>query len=233
VAWSLTVASAFVALSFSGSRAGLVVYTLMMALFAFQALARRRIFALAVASAMLVGIPIGLYALADPATTQRMGLIFSESHQLDSAVNASIPHRYTMAVNSLHLIAEHPWLGVGSGDFVAEYKAINDQRSPAWIAPRNPHNQLLFTVVTTGVFGGLLLLAVWFAPPWLSRRWPDDGLRPLRIGLPVFYFVVCLSESYIWRTNTGLMFVLFSALLYGPGPREPMPAASNPPAPRH
>ena len=200
----------------------MISFCLMMALLAFQVLAKRRIVALAGASMVLVGSALGLYAISDPVTTARMGQVFTESGQLDttSAVNASIPHRYVMAVNTLHLIAAQPWLGVGAGDFIPAYRAINAQRSPAWNVPRSPHNQLLFNLVTTGVFGGVLVLAVWFGPPWLARRFPADGLRPLRIGLPVFYFLICLSESYRRRSNTGLMFVLFSALLYGQRPTD-------------
>ena len=219
IAWAVTVFSAFAVLSFSGSRVGMISFSLMMALLAFQRLAKRRWVAVMSAAAVLVGCGIGLYAFSDTITKERIGKIISESRQLDTGVNESLPHRYTMAVNTLHIIAEHPWLGVGAGDFIPEYTAVNDQRSPAWIVARSPHNQLLFNLATTGIVGGLLLLAIWIAPPWLTRRWPDDGLRPLRIGLPVFYFFICLSESYLWRSNTGLMFMLFSALLYGPRPR--------------
>ncbi len=218
IAWAFTVLSAFAVLSFSASRVGMISFSLMMALLAFQVLAGRRLVAVASAAAVLVGCAVGLYALSDTITKERVGQIFSESQQLDTAVNESLPHRYTMAVNTLHIIAEHPWLGVGAGDFTAEYKAMNDQRSPAWKLTRNPHNQLLFNLAITGVLGGVLLFAVWIAPPWLTRHWPDDGLRSLRVGLPVFYFFICLSESYLWRSNTGLMFMLFSALLYGPRP---------------
>lgn len=217
-AWAFTVLSAFAVLSFSGSRVGVISFSLMMALLAFQTLADRRGVAVMAAGLALMGCAAGLYALSDTHTKDRIGQVFLESRQLDTAVNESLPHRYKMAVNTLHIIAEQPWLGVGAGDFAAEYKAVNIQRSPAWMPTRNPHNQLLFNLATTGIVGGLLLFAIWIAPPWLTRLWPDDGLRPLRIGLPVFYFFICLSESYIWRSNTGLMFMLFSALLYGPRP---------------
>ena len=216
--WALTVLSAFAVLTFSGSRVGMIGFSLMMALLAFQRLAKHKVLALVSAAAVLAGCVWGLVTFSDTVTRDRIGLILSESQQLDTAVNESLPHRYKMAVNTMHIIAAHPWLGVGAGDFTAEYKVVNDQRSPEWLLTRNPHNQLLFNLVTTGVVGGVLLFAVWVAPPWLTRRWPDDGLRQLRIGLPVFYFLICLSESYIWRSNTGLMFMLFAALLYGPGP---------------
>ncbi|OYT99599.1 MAG: hypothetical protein CFE40_07180 [Burkholderiales bacterium PBB1] len=218
LAWALAVLSTFAVLSFSASRVGMIGFSLMMALLAYQQLVRHRWLALAGAVVVLAACASALYVFSDTVTRERIGQIFSESHQLDTAVNESLPHRYKMAVNTMHIIAEHPWLGVGAGDFTAEYKAVNDQRSPAWKPTHNPHNQLLFNLAITGVLGGVLLFAVWIAPPWLTRRWPDDGLRQLRIGLPVFYFFICLSESYLWRSNTGLMFMLFAALLYGPRP---------------
>lgn len=221
LAWVLSVLSAFAVLSFSASRVGMIAFSLMMALLAYQRLVKHRLLALTGAVAVLAICASALYLSSDSVTRDRIGQIFSESRQLDTGVNESLPHRYQMAVNTLHIIATHPWLGVGAGDFAAEYKAVNDQRSPAWMPTANPHNQLLFNLAITGVLGGLLLLAVWIAPPWLTRRWPDDGLRPLRIGLPVFYFFICLSESYLWRSNTGLMFMLFAALLYGSGPMAP------------
>lgn len=218
-AWAASWLASLVVLSFSGSRTGMIGFVLMMGVLTLQMLSRYRLWAWAAAAIVLAGAAGGLYATSDEITRERVALGWSEVHNLDGAgtVNQSIPHRYMMAVNTLDIIAEHPWLGVGAGDFTREYKVVNDRRSPAWISPRNPHNQMLFTVATTGVLGGVLLLAVWFAPPWLNRH-RCDGLGVLRVGLPVFFFAICLAESYLWRTNTGLMFVLFSALLYGPLP---------------
>ena len=125
--------------------------------------------------------------------------------------------RHNMAINTLHIVAEQPWLGVGAGDFEAAYMEMNARRTPGWDETRNPHDQLLFTLATTGIFGAALLLAAWFAPLWIHRH-RRDGLGRLGVGLVVFYFTICLAESYLWRTNTGLMFALFSALLYGPAP---------------
>lgn len=220
VVWAATALTAFAMLSVSASRVGMIGFSLMMALLVFQKLAHRRAMALLGAAAVLTGCVLGLYALSDANTKERIGQIFSESQQLDTAVNESIPLRHLYVINCWQIIKQHPWLGVGAGDFTAEYKIVNDQHSPSWQPTRNPHNQMLFNLVTTGVFGGVLLLAVWVAPPWFARHGPDDGLRPLRLALPVFYFFICLSESYLWRSNTGLMFILFSALLYGPGPAQ-------------
>jgi O-antigen ligase len=36
----------------------------------------------------------------------------------------------------------------------------------------------------------------------------------VRVALPLLFAVICLAESYLWRSNTGLMFVAFSSILY-------------------
>jgi O-antigen ligase len=219
-AWFVCAVGAVLALCISGSRTGLLAYAVLMALLTWQSVRRHRAVAGVAAALVLLGTAGGLYALGDNATRNRITAGFAEAADMDHAVNLSVPLRYVMATNTLLLIAEHPWAGVGAGDFSSAYQEVSARRTPGWNTPRNPHNQLLFTVATTGVFGGLLLLAVWFAPPWWLRQ-RADGLASLRVALPVFFFTICLAESYLWRSNTGLLFALFSALLYGPpAPRE-------------
>lgn len=215
--WALALVASIAELSISGSRTGLVAFCLVMALLTLQVLSKRRWLALASALVVLAVTAGGIYVLGDRFTRDRITVGFDESGQLESGVNKSVPMRHNMAVNTLHIIAEQPWLGVGAGDFVAAYKEMNARRTPGWDETRNPHDQLLFTLATTGIFGAALLLAAWFAPLWIHRH-RRDGLDRLGVGLVVFYFTICLAESYLWRTNTGLMFALFSALLYGPAP---------------
>jgi hypothetical protein len=62
---------------------------------------------------------------------------------------------------------------------------------------------------------------MWFLPAWLWRHHKDQ-LSALRIALPAFFLMICLSESYLWLPNTGLLFVLFMSVLYG----QPKPVAS-------
>ena len=214
-AWGVCAVSAVAALCISGSRTGLVGYAVLMGWLTLQNLQRHRAMAWAAAAAVLVGTAIGLYALGDSATRSRINEGFAEAGNLKGAVNLSLPLRYVMATNTLHLIAEHPLIGVGAGDFASAYREVSARRTPGWNTPRNPHNQLLFTTAATGVVGAALLLAVWWVPPWWLRR-RADGLAALRVALAVFFFTICLAESYLWRSNTGLLFALFSALLYGP-----------------
>jgi O-antigen ligase len=202
-------------LSFSASRTGVMAFVLLMVLWAVQAFPGRRMLALGGSCAVLCASAASLVLLSDQVTRARFAEAVMEFRQLDSGVNLSVPLRANLAVNTLHIIAEHPWLGVGAGDWKSAYADMNARRTPAWNTPRNPHNQLLFATVLTGPIGGALVVALWFVPPWLHRH-RRDGLGGLRAGLALLFAAICMAESYFWRSNTGLMFVIFSAMLYGP-----------------
>ncbi len=213
--WAGAAALAVAGLTISASRVGLVAAALLMALLTFQRLHRHRLLAAVASVVVCASVAVALYAVADHTTQQRVVEGVDELHDVQGHGATSIAQRYTMATNTLHIIAQHPLFGVGTGGFRSAYLAMNALRSPGARMTRNPHNEMLFAVASCGVAGGVLLLAMWFVPPWLWRR-HDDGLQALRIALPLFFFAICFSESYLWLPNTGLMFVLFSALLYGP-----------------
>ena len=215
IAWLALFALTVVVLGISASRTGAVAFMLLMVLWAVQAFPGRRMLALGGSCAVLCASAASLVLLSDQVTRARFAEAVMEFRQLDSGVNLSVPLRANLAVNTLHIIAEHPWLGVGAGDWKSAYADMNARRTPAWNTPRNPHNQLLFATVLTGPIGGALVVALWFVPPWLHRH-RRDGLGGLRAGLALLFAAICMAESYFWRSNTGLMFVIFCAMLYGP-----------------
>ena len=120
-------------------------------------------------------------------------------------------------INSWRIFSEHPLTGVGSGDFRDAYRDVNARHTPQWTPTHNPHSQYFLVLTTTGLMGGIVLLLVYLPPP-LFRIPYHDGLDRLRVALPVLYLIISAFESYLWRTNTSLMFVLFSAMLYATPP---------------
>ena len=65
--------------------------------------------------------------------------------------------------------------------------------------------------------GGTALAAMLVPPPLWRARGRGEWQR-LRDGLPVFFSVICLSESYLMRSNTTLLFVMCMTLLYAAAP---------------
>jgi O-antigen ligase len=202
-------------LTFSAGRTGVMAFILLMALLTLQRFARRPLVALSAAVALLVALSGVVYAVSDSLMKSRLDQAFQELANPTSQVNTSVGLRYTFAVNTLRIIAENPLLGVGAGDYPAAYEKINERHTPEWVTTWNPHNQFLFVQAITGVPGTLALLLLLYAPPVLYRH-VRDGHGDLRVALAFFFTVISLAESYLWRSNTLALFVLFSAVLYQP-----------------
>jgi len=196
----------------SGGRSGQIGFFVMIALLIFQRFARRPIAATLVALAVSGGIFVAAYQ-ASPLFRQRADLAAYEILHYRQVVNSSVGLRINYAVNAFRMFTGSPVFGVGVGDYPAEYARINAAHSPQWGTDFNPHNQYLFALSTTGLIGGAALISILFWPPYYARRIRDEWSR-VRIALPLLFAVICLGESYLWRSNTSLMFVLFSAILY-------------------
>lgn len=130
----------------------------------------------------------------------------------------SLGHRVMNWHSSLKMIEQQPVFGVGIGDYAQEYEQIMQQKGIQYWASDNPHNQYLFSAATSGILGTLSLAGIFLTLAWLIyrdyRARPDDELNPLKVGFLVLFMIICLAESYLWRSNTTLVFVLFSALFF-------------------
>lgn len=215
--WAVLGLATTVNLVFSGGRAGQVTFLALVALLVLQRLRHQPWKAAAGAVVVVTGLA-GISYNASPYLRERVDLALHEATHREAAVNTSVGLRLNFYANSLRLWAQEPLLGVGAGDFTQEYARVNAQHSPAWLTTVNPHNQYLFVLACTGVLGALVLGLV-LCPPALWQGW-GDALSDWRVGLAVFAAVVCLFESYLWRSNTAALFVLFSTLLM----RSPQPA---------
>lgn len=200
----------------AGGRAGLLGFLVLLALLIFQRCARRPLLAGVLATLLAGGLVAGGYFGSDYFRA-RVDAGIDEVVNYEQRVDSSMGLRIVYALNSARMIAESPWLGVGIGDFEAEYARINAQHTPDWTPIYNPHNQYLYAQANAGVAASLLLLAVLFFP--LLRRGPVDGRQRIRLALPVLFIPICLFESYLMRSNLSLMYVLFLAALWT-GARE-------------
>ncbi|MBS0355640.1 MAG: O-antigen ligase family protein [Proteobacteria bacterium] len=204
-------------LLFSGGRAGQLVFLVLLAVLVFQRFARRPLLAGLLSAALVSALLAGAYAGNDYFRS-RVDMAVDEITHYEDSVNTSAALRLTFLMNSARLFAEHPLVGVGSGDYTREYAKLHERYSAGWLTTDNPHNQYLFVLTTTGLLGGAVLFAVYF-PPLLWRGRCDD-VAPLRTALVVFICTSSLFEDYLWRSNTSLLFVLFAVLLLGARSRD-------------
>ncbi len=142
----------------------------------------------------------------------RIDLIKSNVVQLDTNRNSSVGLRITFLQNSLKIIEKHPFFGVGTGDFPAEYAKISKKNTPNAALTVQPHNMYLLVLAQTGILGLLALLSIFYMQIKLSFK--KNEYRELRLALPILFLVVMFSDSYLLGHYTSLLFVYFSSFLY-------------------
>lgn len=210
-------------LAISGGRAGVVGFLALLVLLMIQRWTHRPIRAVLAATALVVSVFVAAYS-GSSYFEQRVDQAIAELESPDDASDASVRLRLVYAQNAWRLFVEHPWFGVGIGDYPQEYERVNAEHSPQWPPAWNPHNQYLYALSAAGLPGGILLGLVLLVP--LLRRGPADGRERIRKALPVLFIVICLSESYLLRSNTSLMYALFTAAAWC-GARPPVRCAAS------
>ena len=198
----------------SGGRAGQVAYFSLMALLVVQRFARRPVLALLGAMGTVVVLFTCAYFLSDTFST-RADLAWQQARDFQTHPNTSVGLRMNWAITAWQLFCEHPLWGVGTGDFTDAFAQLAARIAPGVDTTFNPHNQYLFALTTLGLLGGVTLLSVLFLPLWWWRHQTQpESLPRIRLALVFLFCVINFSESYLWRSNTALMFVVFSAVFY-------------------
>lgn len=100
-----------------------------------------------------------VYSSVNPGTQARMVSI------VDVGANQD---RVQLYGTMLHMIKEHPWLGVGMGNIRFRYAEF--QQSSRGGVHGLAHNYFLQALGETGVFGTLCLILLWIV--WLYFGWP-------------------------------------------------------------
>jgi O-antigen ligase len=118
----------------------------------------------------------------------------------------SIAMRKEALKTAWKLHEKNPLLGVGTGDLEDEmnrqYEADNTP-----LLPENrklPHNQFIQELVTTGIIGLIILLAVFIVPFSQKRTWQNIFFP----GFLVIAFTACQVESLLER-QVGITFFTF------------------------
>lgn len=200
----------------SGGRAGMVAFLVMLGLLVIQRIKAHITVALPIAFLSIALVVTGAY-LGNKYFQKRMDAAITNVSSLQEDPNTPVGLRLSWARTAWRIFLENPLIGVGAGDFPSYFLAMNAKLSPDVIPTWNPHNQFLFTLSTLGIVGGIALVAMLIPPPlWRARGYGE--WQRLRDGLPVFFSVICLSESYLMRSNTTLLFVLCMTLLYAAAP---------------
>lgn len=193
-------------LLFCGGRAGMLIFVVMCVVLVFERIKNRNKAALF--CIFLLPTLFGLAYKASPIFAARVNQGISNLQNFDKNPDTSMGQRLVFWTTSFHLFQNHPFLGVGSGDFANEY-AKEKAKEPQWaVTPdtRNPHNQYVMTGATTGLLGLSFLFLIFLGIYKAAKN--EIRARAILTG----YLAVCLVESYLWRSNTALTFSVLMAV---------------------
>jgi O-antigen ligase len=157
--------------------------------------------------------------------SQRVDQVAAELQrwQPGTPMHGGVIERLEFYRNTLRMIREQPWLGVGTGDFDLEYE--KQVAGTGLMVTRHPHNQYLMTAAQTGVLGLAVLLAMFAVQLRAARRLALRDLRLLAYGIVLSSALAGLFNSILMDHMESLLYawcvgVVFSALPRPAAPRQ-------------
>jgi len=197
----------------TGGRAGQVGFFFLIALLIFQFFNQNKLKSLLVT---LLTIPL-IFFSAYQSSEMFQGRVNDAIYNTLNYANDSfspIGLRITFAKNGLEIIKNNPIIGVGTGDFPAEYAEMNQMLSPEEILTTNPHNMYILIGCQLGLIGLVSMLSIFYYQVKMSFRKKNRFIKDTAIALPLFFLVIMLSDTYILGHFTSLFFVFFSSFLH-------------------
>ena len=104
-------------------------------------------------------------------------------YNTDGNKNTSVGQRITYTINSLEIIKNNLFFGVGTGDFPSEYNKIHAKNTPGVNTTVNPHNMYILVAVQLGLFGLLGMLLIFYQHKFALRQKIDHSKSHVRLCL--------------------------------------------------
>ncbi|TCD48931.1 O-antigen ligase family protein [Chlorobium sp. N1] len=200
----------------SNGRAGQLMFLVLIVVVIFQYYRERLLQA---AVSVLIGIPI-LFTLVYngvPDFRQRVDSGISDIQLHNSAEYTSVGARVVYALNGLTVFAEHPLIGVGTGDFVAELEKVHRRDTPEYLFDIDVHNSYVLKMAQFGVLGLIAVFAIYFSQIRSALRSSVPLQHYLGLSIPIMFVAILWSDVYIELHFSLMLFIFLSAIIY----REP------------
>ena len=200
----------------TGGRAGQVMYFVMLGILIFQYYGRgRKVRATIISLIIISSIFLGAYNSSSIFQHRMNEAVKNISiYNTDRNKNTSVGQRITYTINSLEIIKNNLFFGVGTGDFPSEYNKIHAKNTPEVNTTVNPHNMYILVAVQLGLFGLLGMLLIFYQQIKFSLSAKIKINRDLGFVLPLLFLVIMFSDSYLLGHYTTILFVFFSSFLY-------------------
>ena len=113
--------------------------------------------------------------------------------------------------NTLAIIKDHPWLGVGTGGFERAYaEKIRDTRM---LPSNNPHNQYLLIMAQLGM-AGLVVLIFLYAVFWRQAGKLGAPFQQIARGVLLAFLVGNLFNSFMLDSTERMFFAWVCGVLF-------------------
>lgn len=147
-----------------------------------------------------------------PLFQDRINKAMYEVENFKNDHNTSVGTRIALALNSIELIKQNIFFGVGTGDLLLEYNKVNE-RSHYKTPVMHPHNMYLLMSIQFGLLGLFVLLSLFGTKIKIAFELQDE-FRNFRFAFIVLFLVVMLSNSYLYTHHTMVLYMFFSAIFF-------------------
>lgn len=187
-------------------RTGQIILLLILAYLAISQFRLR--YAIGMAAILVAAVAL-LYAFDQ--FNGRWEMAFNELRAWQSGVRgdstSSVGTRLDYYVNTLRIIAEHPWFGVGTAGFPAAYDAI--VAGTGMPGSNNPHNQYLLFTAQLGPLGLILFVALLAVMAKQVNAIADLPSRQIAWGIWIALVVGNLANSF-WLDHAEGLFAAWA-----------------------
>ncbi|MDC1318119.1 O-antigen ligase family protein [Candidatus Thioglobus sp.] len=200
----------------TGGRAGQVMFFAMMGILIFQYFHGQKFKAILAIFIIIPGIFLAAYQASDT-FKYRVDIAIINLQNFELNKDSSVGQRITFAVNSWDVVKKNPIIGIGTGDFPAEYKKVNLKNTPELTVlanATNPHNMYILILMQIGFIGLISLLSIFYYQIKLSFMSKNKFIRDVGLTLPLLFLIIMWSDSYLLGHYTTLMYIFFSSFLY-------------------
>ncbi len=206
--WLLALLFSFEILFINGGRMAYLTYALLMGLFMVQICSWRQ---------TLIGVFLllslfGLNYWYSPVMQSRVDIALQEIKDYQHNKNTSFGYRLQFQNYSKMLFLRHPWLGNGTGSFSYLYGV--EKPVPSWFWKLlEPHNQYWLIAAEFGLLGIAALIAFFLSLFKASIQLNE--MRAIAWGILSAFLVGNLTDSLLFYSGSGYLFILFMALCLG------------------
>jgi len=128
--------------------------------------------------------------------------------------NDSVGARISFFSNGMDVIADNPFLGVGTGDLKIEMQKYHRINTPEVLAPDDPHNSHLGVLLRLGLLGLLPFYWIFYNQLKSCKNIKNKELSRIGFAIPILFFIASFGASYMTIHVTSLLFCVLSAVIF-------------------